>query len=161
MFYGLWGINCQESETEKTLLTFKSAYTNLNSGIRYLCLCILTSNFCNIPYIYRQNKITMLRCVQNKNYSDFGVHIMKKSTKALLIVISIILVSVIALLLIVGAIFGDKIKAVNSVEKLSDGLYYMEYEGDYGFDDFLSKGGAKNQSEVASYITFFLSGGFC
>lgn len=85
---------------------------------------------------------------------------MKKSTKAFLIVISIILVSVIALLLIVGAIFSDKIKAVNSVEKLSDGLYYMEYEGDYGFDDFLSKGGAKNQSEVASYITFFLSGGF-
>ena len=85
---------------------------------------------------------------------------MKKTTKTLLIVTSVILVLVIALTSIMGAIFGDKIKAVNSIEKLSDGLYYLEYEGDYGFDEFLSKGGAKNQSDVASYIVNFLSGGF-
>lgn len=50
-----------------------------------------------------------------------------------------------------GAIFGDKRKAVKSIEKPSDGLYYIEYEGDYGFDDFLSKGGAKNQIEVQAF----------
>ncbi len=85
---------------------------------------------------------------------------MKKSTKTLLIVISVILVSVIALVSIAGTIFGDKMKALNSIEKLSDGLYYLEYEGDYGFDEFLSRGGAKNQGDVASYCIFFLSGGF-
>lgn len=84
---------------------------------------------------------------------------MKKSKKRLLIVISVILVSVITLTLIIGSIFADKIKAVNSVEKLSEGLYYMEFEGDHGFDDFLSRGGATNQNELANYITFFLSGG--
>lgn len=85
---------------------------------------------------------------------------MKKSKKILVIALSIILASIIALTLIVGAIFGDKVKAVGSVEKLSDGLYYMEYEGDYGFEDFLSRGGAASQADIASYMLFFLSGGF-
>lgn len=85
---------------------------------------------------------------------------MKKPKKILIIVISIVLVSVIALSLILGAVFGDKVKAVNSIEKLSDGLYYMEYEGDYGFDAFLSRGGAESQEDIASYMLFFLSGGF-
>ncbi|MEE1219750.1 MAG: C45 family peptidase [Ruminococcus sp.] len=85
---------------------------------------------------------------------------MKKSKKAILIIFSIILASIIALSAILVFVFGDKIKAANSVEKLDDGLYYMEYEGDYGFDKFLSDGGAKNQGDVANYVIFFLSGGF-
>ncbi|MBQ7964683.1 MAG: linear amide C-N hydrolase [Ruminococcus sp.] len=85
---------------------------------------------------------------------------MKKSTKVLLITVSIILTIIIGLTVALGAVFGDKLKAANSIEKLSDGLYYMEYEGDYGFDEFLSNGGAKNQGDVASYIVNFLSGGF-
>lgn len=85
---------------------------------------------------------------------------MKKSTKVVLIIVSIVLAVVIGLTVIIGSVFGDKLKAVNSIEKLSDGLYYMEYEGDYGFDEFLSKGGAEDQSDVANYIVFFLSGGF-
>ena len=63
---------------------------------------------------------------------------MKKSTKIMLITISIVLVLFIALASILGAVFGEKIKAANSIEKLNDGLYYMEYEGDYGFEQFLS-----------------------
>ncbi len=85
---------------------------------------------------------------------------MKKSTKIILIIVSIVLVSVIALTAILGAVFGEKIKAANSIEKLSEGLYYMEYDGDYGFEQFLSKGGAKDQSDLVNYIVFFLSGGF-
>ena len=81
---------------------------------------------------------------------------MKKSKKAILIIFSIILASIIALSAILAFVFGDKIKAANSVEKLDDGLYYMEYEGDYGFDKFLSDGGAKNQGDVANYVIFFL-----
>lgn len=84
---------------------------------------------------------------------------MKKSTKVILIMVSIILAVIIGSTVVLGTIFGDKIKAANSIEKLSNGLYYMEYEGDYGFDEFLSKGGAENQSDVANYIVFFLSGG--
>lgn len=86
---------------------------------------------------------------------------MKKSAKTVLIVVSIIMVSAIVLSAsFVATVFGDKLKAANSVEKLSEGLYYMEYDGDYGFDEFLLYGGAKNQGDVASYIVNFLSGGF-
>ncbi len=85
---------------------------------------------------------------------------MKKSTKVILIIVSIILAAIIGLTVLLGSIFGDKVAAANSIEKLSDGLYYMEYEGDYGFDEFLSRGGAKNQGDVANYVIFFLSGGF-
>ena len=57
-------------------------------------------------------------------------------------------------------LFGGLITAANSIEKLEDGLYSMEYQGDYGFDDFLSQGGAANDSEVAKYLVSFLSRGF-
>ncbi|MEE1154574.1 MAG: C45 family peptidase [Acutalibacteraceae bacterium] len=85
---------------------------------------------------------------------------MKKSSKIILIVVASIMTVIIIFTSIMGVIFGDKIKAANSIEKLSDGLYYMEYEGDYGFDEFLTQGGAENQDDVASYVTHFLSGGF-
>ncbi|MDO4419650.1 MAG: carcinine hydrolase/isopenicillin-N N-acyltransferase family protein, partial [Ruminococcus sp.] len=39
-------------------------------------------------------------------------------------------------------------------------LYYMDYEGDYGFDGFLSQGGAASEEEMANYIVFMMSGGF-
>lgn len=85
---------------------------------------------------------------------------MKKSVKIVLIIASVLLVVIVALWSVMWSVFGDKIKAVNSIEKLDEGLYYMEYKGDYGFDEFLSKGGAKNQGDVADFVTYFLSGGF-
>ena len=57
-------------------------------------------------------------------------------------------------------LFGSFIKAANSIEKLEDGLYVMEFCGDYGFDDFLAQGGAASDSEVAKYLVSFLSHGF-
>ena len=36
----------------------------------------------------------------------------------------------------------------------------MEYSGDYGIEDFLAKGGATSDSEVADYLISFLSRGF-
>lgn len=56
--------------------------------------------------------------------------------------------------------FGTIIKAANTIEKLEDGLYSMEYKGDYGFDDFLKRGGAASDSAVADYLVSFLSHGF-
>ncbi len=86
---------------------------------------------------------------------------MKKSTKKVIIVICAIFVLVVVLgVSILSLVFGDKLRAVNSIEKLSDGLYYMEFEGDYGFDEFLEKGGAKSEEDVANYVIYFLSGGF-
>jgi len=66
------------------------------------------------------------------------------------------------LILLAGAWsrFGDKIKAAQSVTCLEEGLYFLEYQGDYGFDAFLEKGGAASEEEMASHITEFLSGGF-
>ena len=60
----------------------------------------------------------------------------------------------------VWSAFGDLVKGALSVEKLADGLYYMEYHGDDGFDDFLAQGGGKNSQEIVLYINKFLSKGY-
>ena len=71
---------------------------------------------------------------------------------------------IITLLVILGVgcwnMFGTFIKAANSIEKLEDGLYSMEYKGDYGFDEFLAGGGAVSDSALADYLVTFLSHGF-
>lgn len=83
-----------------------------------------------------------------------------KIMKIVLIVLAVLLVGVIVVLAGAWSMFGDKIKAAQSVRKLEDGLYYMEYDGDYGFDAFLENGGAASETDMAGYITSFLSGGF-
>ena len=69
-----------------------------------------------------------------------------------------------ALLILLAAgswfLFGTFITAANSIEKLEDGLYAMEYVGDDGFDEFLAQGGAASDSAVANYLVSFLSRGF-
>lgn len=85
---------------------------------------------------------------------------MKKPVKILLIVVSAVLVSVLATAGVGYAVFADKLNAAQSVEKLSDNLYYMEYKGDYGFENFLREGGAASEEEMANYIIFMMSGGF-
>lgn len=85
---------------------------------------------------------------------------MKKSVKILLVVIASILTVVLVLAGFGWCIFSDNIKAASSVQKLSDRLYYMEYEGDYGFDEFLANGGAETDKEMAGFIVERMSGGF-
>ena len=72
------------------------------------------------------------------------------------------IVAVLLIVFIAGAwtMFGTFVMAANSIEKLEDGLYVMEYSGDYGFDDFLAGGGAASDSAVADYLVSFLSHGF-
>ena len=86
---------------------------------------------------------------------------MKKSKKTIL---KWICGGITALLIILAAggwwMFGIFITAANSIEKLEDGLYSMEYYGDYGFDDFLSQGGAASDSSLADYLIGYLSHGF-
>lgn len=80
--------------------------------------------------------------------------------KIVLIVLAVLLVAVVVLLAGAWSMFGEKVKAAQSVRKLEDGLYYVEYSGDYGFDEFLNKGGASSEAAMAQYITSFLSEGF-
>lgn len=46
-----------------------------------------------------------------------------------------------------------------NVQKLEDGFYYMEYNGDYGFDRFLEQGGASSDIDVAAFVAKDLFGG--
>ena len=85
---------------------------------------------------------------------------MKKPVKIILIVVSAVLVCVLAFAGFGMYMFGDKINAAGSVKKIGDKLYYMEYEGDYGFQGFLDNGGAASESEMANYIVSMMSGGF-
>ncbi len=57
--------------------------------------------------------------------------------------------------------FCSKLKAAGSVRKIEEGLYTMEFTGDYGFDEFLARGGASTDRKMAEYITEVLSNGFC
>jgi len=57
------------------------------------------------------------------------------------------------------AMFETIQKAADSVKKLADHLYSMEYTGDYGFSGFLARGGAASSEELSGYIAEVLSGG--
>lgn len=85
---------------------------------------------------------------------------MKKWVKILIIVVS----SVLAFTLVAAGFavwtFGDNVKAASSVKKLDEKLYYLEFEGDYGFQQFLKEGGAASEEEMAEYIISVMSGGF-
>lgn len=85
---------------------------------------------------------------------------MKKGLKAFLIILGVLL----ALLVIIGIggykMFADEIAAMSTIQELSDDFYYMEYRGDYGFDEFLEQGGGSKDSDIADYMTSFLSKGF-
>ena len=84
---------------------------------------------------------------------------MGKIIKRVLIgILVVILVAVVLFLAGAWSIFGEKITAAGTVKAVDDNLYYMEYKGDYGFDAFLEQGGASSTSEMAGYITDFLSG---
>lgn len=70
--------------------------------------------------------------------------------------------SVVVMIILIGgwSMFGEKVKSARSIRVLEEGLYYMEYKGDYGFDTFLEQGGAASDADMAVYITEFLSKGF-
>ena len=79
-------------------------------------------------------------------------------------ILKIVLWSLLALtlLFIVGAWvkFGPLVKGAMSVEKLDEGLYYMEYRGDDGFDELIARGGGRTSGELADYVMNFLSKGY-
>lgn len=78
-------------------------------------------------------------------------------------VLKIALVGALGLIVITGVLmwmeFGPLVKGAMSCEKLDDGLYYMEYKGDDGFDGLMAKGGIETTDQLASYAMEFLSKG--
>lgn len=84
----------------------------------------------------------------------------RKIMKVLLILLGVLLAGILILLAGAWSMFGEKVTAAQSVRRLEDGLYYMEYKGDYGFQEYLDQGGAESEAAMAQYITSFLSGGF-
>ena len=81
---------------------------------------------------------------------------MKKALK-------IALWSVLGLVIVAGVLvfmeFGPLVKGANSCVKLDNGLYYMEYRGDDGFDGLMAKGGFESADQLAGYAIEFLSKG--
>ncbi|MBO7145698.1 MAG: linear amide C-N hydrolase [Salinivirgaceae bacterium] len=80
--------------------------------------------------------------------------------KALKIISLCILGLIVALGLCVWNMFGSLVKGAMSVEKLDDGLYYMEFSGDDGFDELMANGGVKDSDELMEYIAKFMSKGY-
>ncbi len=78
-------------------------------------------------------------------------------------VLKIVLLSLLALVVIAGVLiwmeFGSLVKGAMSCKKLDDGLYYMEYKGDDGFDELMNRGGFESADQLASYVVEFLSKG--
>ena len=76
----------------------------------------------------------------------------------------ILLWSLLGLVVFIGvyawSMFGPLVKGAMSVEKLDEGLYYMEYKGDDGFDGLIASGGGRSSGELVGYVMQFLSKGF-
>ncbi len=83
-----------------------------------------------------------------------------KMKKAVKVVVIILVIAIAAVLAGAWSMFGSELMAANSVEKLTDNFYSMEYKGDYGLDRFIEQGGASDETELANYIIDFLSHGF-
>lgn len=63
-----------------------------------------------------------------------------------------ILVLLLAVLIFLIILLQRNIRTAASVKRLEDGLYSMEYKGDYRLDDFLEQGGASDDIAVAEFV---------
>lgn len=54
--------------------------------------------------------------------------------------------------------YGSFVKAAGSVKKLNDHFYYMEFKGETQLKEFLNRGGASTNTELAVYIENLLKG---
>ena len=70
--------------------------------------------------------------------------------------------SLAGLAILVGAwaVFGPLVKGALSVKQLDEGVYYMEFKGDDGFEGLIRSGGGSDAAEISAYIVRFLSKGF-
>ena len=76
------------------------------------------------------------------------------------VVLLVLAAALLTVLLTAWAMFGTQLQAAMTIQKLDDGLWSMEYRGDYGFDDFLAQGGASSDAEMGDYLAAYISHGF-
>ncbi len=55
--------------------------------------------------------------------------------------------------------FKDEFLALKSLREIDDSVFYIEYEGDYNFEEYLKSGGGKTNEEMAAYISKCLKRG--
>ena len=55
--------------------------------------------------------------------------------------------------------FKSEFMALKSLKKISDGVFFIEYEGDYQLDQYLAEGGGKSNDEMSAFITKCLKKG--
>ena len=67
---------------------------------------------------------------------------------------------IISIVLYSWILFGPLVKGAASVQKLDEGLYYMEYRGDDGSEGLIKQGGGRSSDELIGYVISFLSKGF-
>ncbi len=92
-----------------------------------------------------------------KNMSEKKNNTKKRVLIVVLIIVGLLLIAVVG----TGIMFKDELKIVSSISKIKDyPAYYMEVNGDYHFDEFLTGGGASTDSEVSEYLTSKISHGF-
>nr|WP_325240213.1 linear amide C-N hydrolase [uncultured Oscillibacter sp.] len=75
---------------------------------------------------------------------------MKRSHKKM-VLRSVLAVLVISLALALF-LFWPVIRSASSVKRLEDGLYSMNYSGDYGLEDFIAQGGGSSDMAVADFL---------
>ena len=72
-------------------------------------------------------------------------------------ILKIVLLSVLGLVIVAGVLvwleLGPLLKGANSCVKLDDGLYYMEYRGDDGFEELMEKGGFECDDQLERHAT--------
>ncbi len=86
-----------------------------------------------------------------------------KSSRRIFLIISIFL-AVVLLCAVAAAgyayhLFGDEVRAVQSVREVTPELYEMTYRGDYGIDAFIAQGGVRTDAELQPFLQRFLSHG--
>ncbi|MBP3741764.1 MAG: linear amide C-N hydrolase [Treponema sp.] len=48
--------------------------------------------------------------------------------------------------------FQSEMAALKSLTKVTDGVFYIEYEGNYKLDDYIAQGGGKTNEEMSAFI---------
>lgn len=78
--------------------------------------------------------------------------------KIITIVLRIAGVAGIAALVWTWNVYGSFVMAANSVKRLNDHFYYMEFKGDIQLEEYLKSGGAASNSQMAEAIEALLRG---
>ena len=49
--------------------------------------------------------------------------------------------------------YNAEMSALKTLRKINDGVFYIEYEGDYRLDEYIKDGGGKTNDEMADYMS--------